>query len=248
MITFIVPTTPDEPTLHKTIESIVENVEESKHNGFEVLIVGEDNEERRLSNIVGKFSDSYNYVKFFNVPGNRSEARNYGIKRASNEFLTFVDADTIIGKGLADITIEDFERGYGYINYSTMPLENKMMYHFCTKFLNFSSRFLTELSICRPAGFCTSMRKSILEKVKVNDYYFLPELAGHGEDSELGSRYGKYCREKKIRGKYENRVNVYTSMREIEKVGVGKAFSRLVVNNTLGALLKRPLVRNWREY
>lgn len=248
MITFITPTLPDEPELPRTIESIVKEIEKSKYKGFEVFIIGEDNEEGRLSDIVGKFSRNYEYVKFLNVPGNRSEARNYGIKKASNEFITFVDADTVIGNGFVDVTIEDFLRGYGYINYSTMPLENKLMYHFCAKFLNFSSRFLTELGICRPAGFCTSMRRDILEEVKVGDHYFLPTLAGHGEDSELGRRYGKYCRERKIRGKYENRVNVHTSMRELEKVGVGRAFSRLVVNNSLGALLKRPLVRNWREY
>ncbi len=248
MITFIIPTLPDEPYLARTLESIVGDIERSKHQGFEVFVIGNDNEEKRLSKIAGEFRRSYEYVRFFDVPGNRSEARNYGIRKASNEFLTFVDADTMIGRGFTEVTIEDFVKGYGYINYSTMPLENKMMYHFSAKFLNFSSRFLTELGICRPAGFCTSMRRNILEEIKLGDDYFLPKLAGHGEDSELGSRYGRYCRKNKIKGKYENRVNVYTSMRELEKVGVKRAFARLLVNNTLGAVLKRPLVRNWREY
>lgn len=73
-----------------------------------------------------------------------------------------------------------------------------------------------------------SVRKDVCEKIKIDDQIFLSSYAGKGEDGEFGRRYGKYCRNKGILGKYEDRTKVYTSFRELYEKGFWGAAKRMI--------------------
>ncbi|MCW1301259.1 MAG: glycosyltransferase [Candidatus Nanoarchaeia archaeon] len=245
MISFIVPTLPDEPYLKHTLNSILEEIDRNPLENMEVIVVGKDNESRNLAKLMEQLSSPY--IRYFDIDGNRSEARNFGIRMARNNFLTFVDADTIIGRNFIPITLDDFRSNYAYILYSTLPLEQSYLGFIGTKFIDVNAYLIQMIRKHRFPGYCCSLRKDILEKVKVGNEYFLKRMAGHGEDSELASRYGKFCRSYGLRGRFERRVKVYTSVRELKRAGVGKALARLAVDTTLGVVWKRPVLRNWRE-
>jgi glycosyltransferase involved in cell wall biosynthesis len=193
--------------------------------------------------------------------GNRSEARNLGAEHAKNNYLTFVDADTKIGEKFISMTEEAFEKGYAYVNNSIRPLEkeraDKTRLLLYGRFMGLNQWFLTKAGICRPYGFCMSVRKDICEKVKVDGEMFMKKLAGHGEDSEFGSRYGLQCRKEGLKGKYEGyrsfdkkiaeRMIVKTSFRGWYKEGFWRGGVRMLVNTFIVPLIKRPLIGNWRE-
>lgn len=245
MISFIIPTLPDEPYLKHTLSSILEEIERNPLENVEIIVVGKDDENGKLTELTKELDSPY--IKYFDVGGNRSEARNFGVRMARNEFLTFVDADTIIGEDFIPVTLDDFHSNYAYITYSTLPLEPCFLGFVGTKFIDLNAYLIQLMRKHRFPGYCCSLRRDILEKVRVGNEYFLSRMAGHGEDSELASRYGKFCNSFGLRGKYERRVKVYTSIRELKRAGVGRALARLAVDTTLGVVWKRPILRNWRE-
>jgi glycosyltransferase involved in cell wall biosynthesis len=195
--------------------------------------------------------------------GNRSEARNLGVEHAKSNYLTFVDADTKIGENFISMTEEAFEKGYAYICNSTRPLEeeqlNKTRLLLYARFMGLNQWFLTKAGVCRPYGFCMSVKKDICEKIKTDGEIFKKKLAGHGEDSVFGSEYGPYCRNHGWKGKYESyrsfdkktaeRMRVKTSFRGWYKEGFWRGGVRMIVNTFIVPLpfIKRPLIGNWRE-
>jgi glycosyltransferase involved in cell wall biosynthesis len=226
---------------------MIKEIESSNYEDLEILVMIED-KNKNLPSYLKEFEKS-GYVKFYFVKGNRSIARNEGIKIAKNNILTFVDSDTNIKKGFIEKTLRDFEKGYGYVNYSVKPLEHekKKRFFYYLKLMNFFQWLFTNMNVCRPYGFCMSVRKDICEKIKVNEEVFLSSLAGYGEDSEFGRRYGNYCRKKRIRGKYEGKLKVHTSMREWYRKGFWGMSKRAVLNTLFVPYLKKPLIESWRD-
>jgi len=251
MISFIAPALSDEKHLYKCLDSIYKKIDEEK-DGSEIILVMKC--EKEMESIVREKIKKYGDVlSLYFDDGNRSEARNIGVNHAKSDNLTFVDADTIIGDYFISKTNEDFEKGYAFINYSTRPLDgDKKRLTYYSRFMNLMQWFFTKAYICRPYGFCMSVRKDICEDVAVYGEIFREILAGHGEDSEIGSRIGPHCRANGWKGKYEKgtkeeRIIVKTSFRSWEKEGFWRGGVRMMVNVFLVPLLKRPLIANWRE-
>jgi len=243
MISFIVPALSDEPYLEKTLKSIVREIENFGRDGFEILVMLKGG----LPSYLKRLEEKYDYLKVYLTEGNRSQARNEGAKLAKNHILTFVDADTEIGENFIQKTLEDFKK-FAWVNYSARPLEqNKRRLYYYSKLMNFFQWLFSNANFYRPYGFCMSVRKDICEKIKLEDEIFLSKLAGYGEDSEFGKRYGKFCRKNRLRGKYESGVRVYTSMREWYNHGFWKAARRIVLNVLFVPLFKKPLIENWRK-
>jgi glycosyltransferase involved in cell wall biosynthesis len=254
MVSFIVPALPDEKHLYDCLDSIYDNIQEEK-DGSEIILVlkCEKEREEEFREKLKKYRD---VLSFYFDKGNRSEARNLGAGYAKSDILTFVDADTKICDGFISTTKRDFDKGYAYVNYTTRPLDEKDLkkrrLFYYSRFMNLMQWFFTKAYICRPYGFCMSVRKDISEAVAVDGEIFLKKLAGYGEDSELGGRYGTHCRRHGLKGKYEKgtkekRMIVKTSFRSWKEEGFWRGGARMMVNVFLVPLLKRPLIGNWRE-
>jgi glycosyltransferase involved in cell wall biosynthesis len=267
MISFIVPGLPDEKHLYKCLDSIYTEIDRVK-DGSEIILVMKCEKERQeklreeLNQRYGRRLQMYgSSLSCYFDDGNRSEARNLGVTYAKSNYLTFVDADTKIGENFISMTEEAFEKGYAYVNNSIRPLEeewaNKTRLLHYSRFMGLNQWFLTKARICRPYGFCMSVKKDICERTKTDGEIFMRKLAGHGEDSEFGSRYGLQCRKEGLKGKYESyrsfdkktaeKMRVKTSFRGWYEEGFWRGGVRMLVNVFLVPLLKRPLIGNWRE-
>ncbi len=96
-ISVIVPVYNTEKYLEKCIKSILIQ----KMQDFEIIIVNDGSTDNSES-IIKKYKTKYsNKIKFYNKPnGGLSDARNFGVKKATGEYLCFIDSDDYIDEKL----------------------------------------------------------------------------------------------------------------------------------------------------
>lgn len=257
MISFVIPALEsDAEYLYDCMASIVDEISVNGTGTDEVILVVkleksiEGGFRAKIKERYSELDGSLIRTRCGFSDGNRSAARNIGLKMAENNIITFLDSDTVIGRGFITATVNDFEKGYGYVNYSARPLdeevENKLRLFFYARFMNLNQWFYTRLGIYRPYGFCMSVKKDFCESVAENDEIFLKSLAGYGEDAEFGRRYKKYCDRLGARGKYEKTIIVKTSFREWYKHGLIGGGVRMIQNTWKVPYRKKPIVGNWK--
>ena len=250
MISFVIPALKaDEKYLYKCLESVVDEILRNGTGSDEIITIvklEKSSEEDFQTRMMERYGEM---VRCVFSEGNRSVARNDGLKAAKNKIITFLDSDTLIGDGFIPATMKDFERGYAYVNYSARPLDEEVAdrrrLFFYSRFMNLNQRLYTRLGICRPYGFCASARKDYCADAAYGGEVFLEKLAGHGEDAEFGKRYGAYCNGFAT-GKYEKKIIVKTSFREWYKTGLWRSGVRMIINTWITPYLKRPTVKNWK--
>ena len=92
-LSIIVPVYNIERYIEKCILSMVDNI---KNNDYEILLI-DDGSTDKSSDICKHFSDTYDCISYYEKEnGGLSDARNYGIKKATGSFLMFVDGDDYI--------------------------------------------------------------------------------------------------------------------------------------------------------
>lgn len=83
--------------LHKCFNSILSQ----KMQDFEIIVINDgstDNSEEVIQQYINKYPEKIKYYKKEN--GGISSARNYGVKKATGDYLCFIDSDDYIGEGL----------------------------------------------------------------------------------------------------------------------------------------------------
>lgn len=79
--------------VEKYIEKCIESIVKQTYKNIEILIVNDGSLDKTL-NIALEYSKKYKNIKVLNKEnGGLSSARNYGIKHATGEYITFVDGD-----------------------------------------------------------------------------------------------------------------------------------------------------------
>jgi hypothetical protein len=140
-VSVIVPVYNTELYLSKCLDSLVNQTLKD----IEIIVVNDgscDNSQNIIDEYENKYKNIEGYVK---KNGGLSEARNYGIKKATGEFLAFVDSDDYVDKNMLDKmynkakkedldivvcdSVEIFDNGNqvlkkSNLNYSQMPLKN----------------------------------------------------------------------------------------------------------------------------
>ncbi len=92
MISVIVPVYNVESCLGKCLDSILEQT----YRDFELLLI-DDGATDSSGDICERYAKTDERIKVFHKPnGGLSDARNYGIERASGDYLTFIDSDDYI--------------------------------------------------------------------------------------------------------------------------------------------------------
>ena len=253
MISFVIPALEsDENYLYNCLNAIIDEMSKNGTDETEVIIVvklEKSTEKEFLSRMAERYG---NLVRFEFSDGNRSAAKNTGVKLAKNNIITFLDADTLIGRNFIPTTVRLFDDGHAYVNYSVRALDeeiaDKFRFRFYSRAMNLSQWVHTSLgnSFYRPYGFCMSVRRDYCKDVAENGEVFLEVLAGHGEDSEFGRRYGKYCNDVNKKGTYAGKTLVKTSFREWYVHGAVWALYRMIRNVWEVPYRKKPVVKNWR--
>ena len=92
LISVIIPSFNVENYIEETINSVLKQ----SYNNFEIIVVDDSSTDKTLE-VVEKISKSNNKIKYFKIKhsGRPSIPRNFGIKKASGEYVAFLDADDI---------------------------------------------------------------------------------------------------------------------------------------------------------
>ena len=94
--TIIIPVFNKEKYLRRCLDSVVDQTSRN----FECLLI-DDGSTDKSNEICREYEDKFAFFKLYKKEnGGLSDARNYGIERASGEYLLFLDADDCIDKNL----------------------------------------------------------------------------------------------------------------------------------------------------
>lgn len=92
MISIIIPVYNQEKYIEECLKSVISQT----YNNIEILVIDDGSTDRSLR-ICKKFQKIDSRIKVFSIEnGGVSRARNYGLKKATGEWVTFVDSDDII--------------------------------------------------------------------------------------------------------------------------------------------------------
>ena len=91
-ISVVIPVYNVEDYLHYAIESLVNQT----HKNFEVLLIN-DGSTDNSGKLCDKYAQEYDWIRVFHKEnGGLSDARNYGVLKATNEWIFFLDPDDYI--------------------------------------------------------------------------------------------------------------------------------------------------------
>lgn len=82
--------------VEKTFRRCIDSVLSQGIDNYEILII-DDGSTDNSGNLADKAASLSNNIKVFHKPnGGLSDARNYGISRATGDYITFVDSDDFV--------------------------------------------------------------------------------------------------------------------------------------------------------
>ena len=101
-LSVIVPVYNTEKYLKKCLKSIVNQ----SYKNLEILIINDGSTDGSL-NIIRKFEETYPNVFLYNKENSGvADTRNFGIQKATGDFITFVDSDDFIELDLYQLCME----------------------------------------------------------------------------------------------------------------------------------------------
>lgn len=113
MISVIIPIYNSEKYLRKCINSLI--TQSSKN--FEIVLIN-DGSTDSSETICKEYEKKYNYVRYFAKKNSGvSSARNYGLKKAAGDYITFLDSDDYLDKDFILNTTEIIKNEYEMVIY-----------------------------------------------------------------------------------------------------------------------------------
>lgn len=98
-VSVIVPVYNTEKYLSKCLNSLVDQT----LDGLEIIVVN-DGSPDNAQKIIDEYAEKYNQIKAFQKPnGGLSDARNFGIERATGEYIGFVDSDDFVDEKMFEV-------------------------------------------------------------------------------------------------------------------------------------------------
>ncbi len=95
-LTVIVPVYNVEKYIRRCVDSLIS---QELFDETEILLV-DDGSKDKSGEICDEYSDKYEIIRSFHKPnGGLSDARNYGIERATGKYISFIDSDDLVAAG-----------------------------------------------------------------------------------------------------------------------------------------------------
>ena len=108
LISVIIPVYNVEEYLHYAIESLEKQI----YKNFEIILVN-DGSTDDSGKLCDEYSEKYSNVRVFHKEnGGLSDARNYGVKKANGEFITFLDPDDYLENYSLEL-LSEIQKRYG---------------------------------------------------------------------------------------------------------------------------------------
>lgn len=189
-VTIIIPAFNEAPVIQRCINSLLKQTIIPN-----IIVVNDGSTDETLDKLV-----KYDYLDNFSLINQTNQgvsvARNRGIKAATTEFITFVDADDYVEKNFVEILLEGYaskdDIDLSICNYSMRRLNNTT---FCGKFktsvIDKFKYFDSVIDDFGVNGFIYNklFKKSIIKKYNI---LFNPKIA-IGEDFLFSFLYGGHC-------------------------------------------------------
>jgi len=227
------------PTLNeeKILPRLLKDIDEQQFTDFEVFITDGGSSDR-TQNIVKTHKSVYS-LKFLKANLNVGGSRNFGAKRASGDYLVFLDADTQISpdfltklKSQLEITRADFATTYG------QPDTGNIFDLIVAWVTNLLMRLLIKFGKPFMGGQCLIMRRSVFHNLGGFD-----ESVVHAEDHELVQR----AQRRGFRGRFFKSPRHLISFRRFEREGRFKIFLMWTVSS-LYVFFRGPIRKPLFEY
>ncbi len=190
-ISIIIPVYNAEQYIDNCLKSLIEQT----YKNIEIILV-DDGSKDSSYDICLEYSKKYNFIKTFHkTNGGPSSARNFGINKASGDYICFVDSDDTVSEYYIEKLLENKEDIVlgGFIE---LINENKKNVKMCNSIQMFKDeeiyiKFLeaSESDIFN-SPWCKLYKRNIIEKNKLR----YDESLRMGEDLEFNINYLKYCK------------------------------------------------------
>jgi len=122
----------------KYINNCIESILKQNYNKFELILV-DDGSTDLTKSILENYSKEYSRIKIITKDnGEVSSARNIGIKYATGEWITFVDADDVLSSNYLSNLIKPCAKfplteliisGYKHVNRNNFEITQKVIYN-----------------------------------------------------------------------------------------------------------------------
>ena len=110
----------------KYIERCLKSLLEQRYNDYEIIVVNDgslDNSEEVINMYIKNYGDK---IKYYVKPnGGLSDARNYGIQKATGDYICFVDSDDYIESELFEKLSSYVLQGIELIKYKCIRVNEK---------------------------------------------------------------------------------------------------------------------------
>ena len=109
--------------VEKYLQKCLNSVENQKFKNIETIVVN-DGSEDRSEEIIKKYQEKYDNIKYLKKEnGGLSDARNFGIKYATGDYICFLDADDYIDENLFSSLEKYFNLDYDMIKYKLIKVD-----------------------------------------------------------------------------------------------------------------------------
>lgn len=179
----IVPVYNSEKYLKKCLDSLVNQ----NFLNTEIIIVNDgstDNSEK----IVKEYMDKYNNICLYSITNHgQAYARNYGLKKASGEYVSFVDSDDYVDKNLyyeINEKLKNKKFDIVLFNYFAVNTNGNILFNKKYEFSDYNNVTDIEYLFSDPCPWNKVYKKKFLDKIKFKfpegiiyeDYCYIPTL------------------------------------------------------------------------
>lgn len=191
MISVIIPVFNGEKTIKRCLDSIIKNIK--KEENIEIIVINDGSTDNTLK-ICKELQNNNNCIRVFSKEnGGVSSARQYGIEKASGDWIMFVDADDYLSDNFCSRNIKKEDDWIIFTDIVKENIEIEKNNDFMYGILNKSKKNLFN-QIHLNTVWSKMYRKSIILD---NNIRFNEDLI-HGEDMIFNMDYYKNCEKVKI--------------------------------------------------
>lgn len=191
LISIIIPMYNSQETIERCLDSIIE----SKLTCYEIIVVN-DGSTDKSSRIVEGYSKKYSNIKLYNISNTGvSNARNFGISKATGHYITFIDSDDTVSHNYLDTLIKlDKNNDLVIFNFKYVGVGKIAKYLEINDTIfsieDFNNNFMTFFNYDLINSPCNKLYK--LDIIKNNNLHF-PLNLNLGEDLLFNLSYLQYC-------------------------------------------------------
>ncbi len=248
-ISVIIPAFNAEKTIEKCINSIINQT----YKNLEIIIVN-DGSSDKTSEICRKFNDN-RIIVFDNKNKGVSFSRNYGIKKSTGDFITFVDSDDYLELDCYENVVKIFEKNpeidfvrFNYSDYGINESKPKEIYNLKDSIVDFKQdcrnaylHFFTNKENIPCFVMLLMIKKELGKKLKFNEKLSMMEDVNFYLDLFFKQKKAFFS-SKKLYNYYINPNSVTNSIKNYEKNIFGILDTNICINKKVGEKFNKDLI------